>query len=403
MTAKPRIIFVNRFFYPDRSATSQILSDLAFALAKDGFAITVVTSKLGHSADLRAAETVSGVDIVRVGRAGVRSRNLMGRSIEYLQYYAFATWLLFSIVKPGDILVAKTDPPLISVFAALVARCRSGKLVNWMQDLYPEVADKLGLPFARGPIGWILRRARDFSLRSARVNVVIGSRMAVLLRGHLVGNEITIIPNWVDDRAIRPLAASGNPFLKGITMNGEFVVGYSGNLGRAHEFETLLNAARLLADKEDILFLFIGGGRYLSVLKSKVDAEGLGSRFRFLPTQPLEDLKFSLPAPNVHWISLRPELEGLIVPSKIYGVLAAGRPTIAIMAKDGEISRLLERYGCGIVVDPGDSVSLAREILRLKNDPDVCAAMGRRARKLLENKFTRQNAIEQWTGLLRGL
>lgn len=119
--------------------------------------------------------------------------------------------------------------------------------------------------------------------------------------------------------------------------------------------------------------------------------------------QPLKDLKFSLSAPNVHWISLRPELEGLIVPSKFYGILAAGRPTIAIMAKNGEIPSLLESHGCGIVIDPADSTDLARQILRLKNDPDICATMGRCARELLECKFTRHRAIKRWTELLRGL
>jgi colanic acid biosynthesis glycosyl transferase WcaI len=399
-----RVIFINRFFYPDRSATSQILSDLAFALAKAGFAVTVITSQPGASTNvpLPASETIGGVEILRIAAVHVHSSSLIGRAIEYLEFYAGATRLLFSKVGRNDILVAKTDPPLISVLAAIVARLRHAKLVNWLQDLYPEVADQLGVSLARGPIGRALRWARDSALRSAHVNVAIGNRMAVLLRDrHVAANQIEIIPNWVDDREIRPVSAADNTFLKMIANHGEFVVGYSGNLGRAHEFETLLGAARLLAHDENILFVFIGAGHHISALKGKVEAEGLEQQFRFLPAWPLEELKFSLSAPNVHWISLRPELEGLIVPSKFYGILAAGRPTIAIMARNGEISSLLERYQCGIVIDPGDSIELARQILRLKNDPDICATMGRRARELLECKFTRHSAIKRWTKLLR--
>jgi colanic acid biosynthesis glycosyl transferase WcaI len=403
MTAKPRIIFVNRFFYPDESATAQILSDLAFTLAAAGFAVSVITSKRASTA-LPAAETIAGVEILRIGSAKPRSVNLLGRAIEYLDFYVAATRLLFLKVRRGDVLVAKTDPPLISVPAAIVARLRSATLVNWLQDLYPEVADRLHVSFARGPTGWALRRARDFALRSARRNVAIGDRMAALLRAKgIPAKQIEMIPNWVNDCEIRPLSAADNWFLKKIAKNGEFVVGYSGNLGRAHEFETLLGAARLLAHDEDILFLFIGGGHYMNALRSKVEAEGLAKQFRFLPLQPLEELKVSLAAANVHWVSLRPELEGLIVPSKFYGILAAGRPMIAVMAKSGEISSLLEDYGCGIAIDPGDSISLARELVRLKNNPDICARMGQRARELLEFRFTRDRAIREWIELFRAL
>ena len=405
MTTTPRIIFINRFFYPDESATAQILSDLAFALAAADFTISVVTSqRASPDISLPSVETVAGVEILRVGSANVRPSNLVGRAIEYLEFYAAAARLLFCKVRRGDILVAKTDPPLISVLAAIMARWHSAELVNWLQDFYPEVADRLGVPVARGPTGWALRQARDWALRSARLNVAIGDRMAALLRGKgIPAEQIEVIPNWVNDRDIRPISAAENRFLKGIAENGEFVVGYSGNLGRAHEFETLVGAARLLAPEEGILFLFIGGGHYMSSLRSEVEAEGLARQFRFLPIQPPGELKFSLAAPNVHWISLRPELEGLIVPSKFYGILAAGRPTIAIMARDGEISALIEHHQCGIVIEPGDSNGLAREIVRLKNDPATCRTMGQRARELLESQFTRHEAIKRWMELFRTL
>jgi colanic acid biosynthesis glycosyl transferase WcaI len=402
MTTRPRIIFINRFFYPDGSATAQILSDLAFALAAADFTVSVVTSRRASTDP--AVETIAGVEILRLGGANIHPSNLVGRAIEYLEFYTAAAWLLFFKVRRGDILVAKTDPPLISVLAALVARLRGAKLVNWLQDLYPEVADRLRVPIARGPIGWALRRVRDWALRSARLNVAIGDRMAALLRTKGVpAKQVEVIPNWVNDRQIRPLSTADNWFLKAIARNGEFVVGYSGNLGRAHEFETLVGAARLLAHDEGILFLFIGGGHYISSLKSKVEAEGLAKQFRFLPIQPLAGLKYSLAAANIHWVSLRPELEGLIVPSKFYGILAAGRPTIAIMARDGEIAALVKRYGCGSVIDPGDSIGLASEIVRLKNDPHICLTLGQRARELLESQFTRDTAIKRWTELLRAL
>jgi glycosyltransferase involved in cell wall biosynthesis len=261
MTSTPgslqRIIFINRFFYPDPSATSQILSNLAFALAEAGFAVTAITSQRSTSANvsLPPAETIEGVEIFRVTTVNSCQNSLIGRAIEYLQFYAAATLMLFSKVGRGDILVAKTDPALISVLAAIVAHLRCAKLVNWLQDLYLEVAHKLGVPLLHGPVGWILRWARDCALRSAHVNVAIGNGMARLLRERgVAANQIEIIENWVDDSEIQPLSSVDNRFLKKVAQQGEFIVGYSGNLGRAHEFETLLGAARLLADREDILY-----------------------------------------------------------------------------------------------------------------------------------------------------
>jgi len=230
-----RVVFINRFFYPDRSATSQILSDLAFALAKAGFVVTVITSQRATSTNvfLPRGETIGDVEILRVATQNFRSSNLFGRAIEYLEFYAGAISLLFSTVGRGDILVAKTDPPLISVLAAVVARLRRAKLVNWLQDLYPEVAEQLGVPFAGGATGWVLRRARDSALHSARVNVAIGSRMAALLRKrHLSSKQIEVIPNWVDDGQIQPLPGTENVFLQKVAKNGEFVVGYSTNFAR---------------------------------------------------------------------------------------------------------------------------------------------------------------------------
>src|SRR5262249_6962672 len=148
-------------------------------------------------------------------------------------------------------------------------------------------------------------------------------------------------------------------------LQDRFVIGYSGNLGRGHEFETLLAAAEQLRDVPEILFLLIGGGSGFDALQQKGAERRLDVLFHFLPYQERDRLKYSLPAIDVHWLSLRPELEGLIVPSKFYGVAAAGRPTIAITSPQGEIARLIKRHGCGVVVEPGDAVRLANHLRRL--------------------------------------
>jgi glycosyltransferase involved in cell wall biosynthesis len=186
-------------------------------------------------------------------------------------------------------------------------------------------------------------------------------------------------------------------------LQDKFVVGYSGNLGRAHEFSTLLEASEHLRNNQQVVFLFVGGGHLTSELIRNVKARGLADRFLFLPYQNNEVLKQSLSVPDVHWISLKPELEGLIVPSKFYGIAAAGRPILAVTADDGEIASLVRTNQCGIVVAPGDSKALAEAIVKLSGDAALSGAMGERARAMLEGKFRRQLAFERWQKVIGGL
>lgn len=402
-----RLVFVNRFFYPDASATSQILSDLAFAMNESMFDVHVIASRqsrVGTTSPLPSSEIIRNVSIHRVATPNLHRLGLLGRAIEYIAFYPGAIATLLHHVRRGDVIVAKTDPPLISIAGMLVASIKDARLVNWIQDLYPEVAVRLGVPLLSGPIGWLLTRARDAALRRAAINVAIGERMATYIQGQSVPEEkIYVIPNWADDDAISPISPERNPLRTRLGLNGTFIVGYSGNLGRAHEFETLVGAAELLKDERDIAFLFFSKGPHVEALKERVHALGLGRSFHFLQPQPRSELSLSLSLPDVHWLSLRSELEGLIVPSKFYGIASAGRPTISITAGDGEIARILKRSKCGSVVEPTRSGELAQCIKALRSDRRLCEEMGRNARALVDGPFSKRHSLEAWKSLLENL
>lgn len=402
-----RIIFLNRYFYPDHSATSQILSDLAFHLAAAGHSIHVVTSRQLYddpAAPLPAYETVRGVKIHRVATTRFGRSGLIGRGLDYLSYYAAVWRRVISLAEPGDILVAKTDPPLLSVIALHAAKRRSCILVNWLQDLYPEVAAELGVPSLKGPLGAAIGFFRNRSLRLADANVVLGTAMAARVRRCGVADSaIYVIPNWCNDEEIVPVAAADNPLRREWQLEDKFVVGYSGNLGRAHEFDTVLEAATRLRDDPRIAFVCIGGGKLFDNLKDRVRARGLERTFQLRPYQDQDVLKYSLSLSDIHWISLRPPLEGLIFPSKLYGIAAAGRPTIAIAAADGEIAQLIARHDCGKAIAPGDVDGLVDLIAALSRDPRRCAAMGARARQMLDAEFTRRQAFERWQAVLAAI
>jgi len=396
-----KIIFVNRFFYPDHSATSQILGDLAFHMGRNpDREVCVVTSRQRYDepgAGLAARETVQGVAIHRVWTTSFGRGWLPGRALDYLSFYASAGIALWRLARRGDIVVAETDPPLISVVAGVVARLRGAKLVNWVQDAFPEVAHALGV---RVPFAKRLQALRNRSMRSAEMNVVLGERMAEWARAQGIPEQrLAVIPNWADGGAIRRVAHAGNPLRQEWELEGKFVVAYSGNLGRAHDFETLLDAAERLRGEPDIVFLFIGGGHHRTLLEAAVRERNLAS-VRFAPYQPRERLGDSLGVADVHWMSLFPALEGLIVPSKVYGALAAGRPVLMVGDVDGEIGRLLERHECGMTVGPGQGLEFASAVMRLRDAPEMREIMGRRAREAFEAHYSRDRGCMAWERLL---
>jgi len=400
-----RIVFINRFFHPDISATSQMTSDLAFALAREGFAVSAICSRQRYddaAAELPATESCRGVTIRRVASTRFGRQNLLGRALDFLSFYLTSLWALLLVLRRGDVVVAETDPPLISLVAGLVAWLRGAELVNWLQDVFPEVATELQAnPLPRWLDGG-LRKLRNLSLRRAHCNVVLGTRMRdhVLQLG-VAAERICVIENWADGHELRPIASLASRLRSQHGLGSRFVVGYSGNLGRAHEFSTLLEAATDLKDDSSIVFLMTGGGAGMQALEAEVANRGLDN-FRFLPYQPREQLSDSLGSADVHLVSLKPELEGLIVPSKFYGVLAAGRPSIFIGDTDGELSRVIRRHDVGYSVACGDSKALAGHIRSLSFDPEHRETLGERSRALFNNHYTLQRAVREWSGVLRG-
>jgi colanic acid biosynthesis glycosyl transferase WcaI len=407
------IIFINRFFYPDHSATSQMLSDLAFALAQDGQDVFVLTSRLTYDGrrKLCRRETIQGVKIIRLPTSGFGRMHLAGRALDYATFYLAAIFSLFWRARRGVVVVAMTDPPMLSVISAPICALKGARSVNWLQDLFPEVAERLG--FGRGlllRIGFLaLCSLRNPTLRHASLNIVLGFDMAETIRKLGIPKEkVCIIPNWAQSTRIVPAGPRANPLRKAWMMEGAFVIGYSGNLGRAHSFETFLAAIEAL-ERDGLAFLpwgrdsvapnlrwlFIGGGAGLEAMKQEVHNRRLKTVL-FRPYQPAERLSETLSLPDVHLISLRPALEGLIVPSKYYGIAAAGRPAIFVGDTEGEIARVIEESATGFVVREGDKEGLIRAVLALWSDPGLAEAQGKAARQLFEARFDFPHALAKW-------
>lgn len=306
---------------------------------------------------------------------------------------------MLQIVSNNDIVVAKTDPPMISSAAWIVTTAKRARLVNWLQDLFPEVALVLKIPFVTGFSYRILKTIRNKSLASATTNVTIGEQMARRVRAEVPNASIRIIHNWQNGAAIKPIPLEECTLRRRWDLVNTFVVGYSGNLGRGHDYYTIAGAAERMIDDDDTKFLFIGGGAKLTALKSHVTTRKLPN-FIFHSYQPTEKLAESLAVPDVHLVSLKPELEGLMVPSKLYGILAAGRCIIFIGDIRGEVAKLLETYNCGFSVPESNSQQLADKIRLLRDNPKLRTELNANARGLFDNYLNRKSALDSWRTLI---
>jgi colanic acid biosynthesis glycosyl transferase WcaI len=399
-----KFVLVNRFCFPDEAATSRLVSSLAFSLRREGLPMHILASRMDHQRAAHrppARESIEGVQIHRIWSSRFGRQRLLGRAIDYLTFYLSACCWLLRKLKPGDVCILCTDPPLLSVVALAPIALKRAVPINWIMDLFPEVAIELGrMPRLAARIAV---RLRDISLRRVRCAVALTGRMAdQLKRSGLAADRLRVVYPWSDGDAIVPVAAADNRLRQDWGLVGQFVLAYSGNMGRAHEFGTFLDAATLLRERGDTVFLFIGDGHRHDWVVREVAQRRLANVV-FKPLQPLEQLSHSLGVADVHLVSLLPEMEPLVIPSKFFGILAAGRPTLFVGAPDGEIARLIQAGDCGASVPIGQPELLVEWILRLRQDAQLRRAMGWNARRLFDARFTRSAATGEWARLLRSV
>jgi glycosyltransferase involved in cell wall biosynthesis len=393
IVSKPaaRIIFVNRVYWPSTAATAQLLTDLAEGLAARGREVHVIAS--GDTGTTRA-----GVVIHRTG-GPEHHTGMLSRVMNYRRFRVEACRRLAELAQPGDVVVAMTDPPLLGNDVTAAATARGARVVHWVQDIYPEIA---GAHFGGLAVALLapLRSRRDAAWRAAARCVTLGQDMARTLQLRGVSPEkITLVPNWAPRELQSPPAPDAIAARRaawGATQ--QFVVAYSGNLGRVHEFAAVLAAARRLRSSPEILFLFIGSGAQWAQVEAVARREL--PNVRLLPPEPRENLAASLAAADAHLVTLKPAFSALVYPSKLAGVLAAGRPVLFVGKKDAEIATWLRTAQCGAAFGPDEGEGLAEAIRRWSRDPAACLTMGSAARRAYETHFTYAAALASWDAIL---
>jgi glycosyltransferase involved in cell wall biosynthesis len=392
-----RLLILNQFFYPDHSAISQLMTDLAESLVERGLSVTALSGRglYNGGKSLPAREVYRGVRVERAWATSFGKSSDAGRLADYFTFYLGAAWKLLTLPR-HDVVMALTLPPLIGLLALIICRLKGMRLAALVEDIYPDVGVALGTFREGGLLARLLDRLNRLVLSRADRIIVLGECMRERVTDKIgleAGGRIDIIHNWADGEKIRPLAAGEtNPFAEEHDLRQRFVVQFSGNFGMVNDFDTPLEAARLLRKRADILFLFIGDGVRAGEIKEFVSRHELAN-VRVLPYQPRENLLYSLAAGHAHLVTLADGLAGLSVPSKTYGILAAGRPVIFVGDPRSDIARLVAEHHCGAVVRTGEAARLASLISVWADEPATLAKLGEQARAIFTRRFDRPQAV----------
>jgi glycosyltransferase involved in cell wall biosynthesis len=398
---RPRLLFINRSYWPDVEATGQLLTELCEDLA-DEFDVHVLCGqpqRVAEGSDFKAFGTScrNGVTIHRTRHTRFHKSSFVGRLANMLTFQAASCWRAFR-VPPPDVVITETDPPFLCLLGWALKRLRRCRLICYLQDIYPDVAVALGQLWP-GLFTNTLRRLFFAAYRRSDAVIVLSRDMHKrMLTGGLAADRLHVIPNWVDLTEIHPVKAD-NPFRQEHALVGKFVVMYSGNMGLSQRLQQVLAAAELLGDRSDIAFMFVGDGADRTNLE-RFAAEKRLSHVRFVDYQPKSRLAESLSAADVHLVILRPEVKELLMPSKLYGVLASGTPALVLADVDCELAVAVTMHDLGLVVADDSAEALADAVRRYADSRDVVDRRARAARQFAESYCGRDRSIELFRKVL---
>ncbi|WP_417730923.1 glycosyltransferase family 4 protein [Rosistilla oblonga] len=403
----PKIAFLNRCYWPDVEATGQLLEQLCGALSSD-WDITVVAGQpnknlTGQEFVRRGQQKRDGVTIDRLPHTTLPKRSKVGRLINLLSF----TWQTrrwgrrVPAAQSFDVIVSESDPFFLPIVAAPIARRMGAKFVVYTQDVYPDIAIGLGV-IKEGTITRQIRQRLLAAYRQADRIVVLDDDM----RDRLVGwglppEKFSIVPNWVDTEAIRPLEGT-NPFRIAQDLDDRFVVMHSGNMGMSQRLEVLIDAACHPEWPEQAVVALVGDGARKSALQAYAAQKG-AKHVRFIEYQPIERLTESLSAADLHVVSMDANIRGCLAPSKLYGILASGTPVMAITPDTFSIAREIQSHQVGRAVEPGSISQIVDYVRWCIEHPRELEASGENARRLAQAKYDRKISCQQFADVLNSV
>jgi glycosyltransferase involved in cell wall biosynthesis len=398
------LMILSQYFHPDLAATGQLLTELAEDIISYGYNIKVLTAKPSYYKNKEKylkEEIYRGIEIYRVSATKFDKNMMIGRLCNFLSYLiSVFSKLLFSKNKYPLLIVS--NPPFLPLLGFLLKKVKNRRYIYLVHDIYPDIAIQLGYLKKNSIIVKIWNQIHYHVLKKAEKIIVLGDFMAEKFKEKypdLDNNKIKIIHNWADEKKIFPIKKEENWFVKKYHLSNKIVILYSGNIGLFQDLKSIIKTAERLKNDDDILFLFIGNGGGLKELKRIVKKNNL-TNVKFLPYQLKKDLSYSLSSADISIVTMEKGIEGLAVPSKLYGILASGRAVLGLVGKNCEVAEIIEDAKCGFRIDQGDVNKLVEQIKYIYNNPQALENMGKNSRQYFEKHFTRSKMTKKYYEVL---
>jgi len=400
-----RILLLTAYFPPDTGSAAHLFYELGTALAKRGHEVWVVTSLPSYYAqgDLSRyrgkfwmSERLDGLAVIRIAVPKLPRHIPLARGIWQLSCAACFALPSLRIPRP-DIALIYSPPLPLGLTGWALRKLRGTPFVLNVQDLFPQSAIDLGILRNRLLIRFFEGMERFVYKSAAYITVHSPGN-----RDHIVGKgvppeKVAVMPNWVDTDFLQP-GPKNNEFRQELGLEGKFVISFAGIIGYSQDLDIVLEAARRLSDYPEIVFLIVGDGVEKPRLQKKARDLSL-TNVIFLPMQPRHRYPQVIQASDVSLATLHAEVKTPVVPSKIPSIMAGGRPVIAALDLSGDAPKLIKEARCGLVLPPEDAEALAKAILRLYNDQDLCAELGRNGRRYAEQHLSLHLAAERYERL----
>jgi glycosyltransferase involved in cell wall biosynthesis len=399
-----KLSVITQFFPPDYAATGQLIEELVRHLGQQGIDVEVFTSQPGYAFQSASAPSVERLGRVRIQRsrtAQLWPGRIRGKAINGVLYTLRVALYLMRGWRRSNLLLLTTAPPFLPLIGYLAHTFFRLPYVCILYDLYPDIAIALGVISKHNWMTRLWQKLNQQIWINAKGIIVLspGMKQRVVADCPQIADKVSVIHSWADPEWITPIAKHKNWFAWKYNLVNKFTVLYSGNMGRCHDIDTILQAARYLQD-EPIQFVCIGGGAKRNELIEEVKLLGL-SNFLFLPYQDQQVLPYSLTACDLSLVSVDASTESLVVPSKLYSALASGRPIAVICSQDSYLREMIAEANCGGTFDNGDGHGLAQFIRLLCNDRQLGERMGKAGRQYLRSHFTPKIISQQYFDVLQ--
>ena len=411
---KKKLLIYAHYFYPDVASTGQILAELAEGMI-DAFDITVICVVPSYSGVIEEKykskriyiEEYKGIKLVRVRVPEFTKSNKISR-IKNLLAYFFNSLIATAKIEKQDYIYTISQPPILGgVLGVLGKWIKGGKLIYNIQDFNPEQTIAVG--YAKNKLLLNTVMAVDkFSCKNSDKVIVVGRDMQETLKNRFNNKKVpsnVFINNWINEKEIYPLDQNHPKiidFKEKYNLKDKFIIMYSGNIGLYYDLENIIKVIGEFKDREDVVFAFIGDGTVKSKIEEYVTYNKLNN-VTFIPYQDNADLIYSLNAADIHWVVNAKGIKGVSVPSKLYGVMAAGKPVLGVLDEGSEARLIVEECNCGVCIEPGNYIEISRNIEYILNNKELIKSLGKNGRKYLEVNLTKDVSINKYKDTILSL